>query len=367
MPRPNRASSVTSTLTVADRFRGMLLGTAVGDSVGLPAEGISPRRARKLFGDRWRQRLVLNRGMVSDDTEHTLFVAQSLLVHPTSSERFARRLAWCLRLWLMSLPAGVGLATLRAIVRLWLGFKPTRSGVRSAGNGPAMRSALIGAFFATQPDRMDDYLTAATTITHTDPRALTGAKAVAYLAAWTIREDPEHPPPLAAVLELLRAAGPHDEEWLTLLASIADAHDQRQSVEAFADRLGLGRGVTGYAYHTVPVVIYAWLRHFGDFEETLSAVLNCGGDTDTTGAIVGALAGGVVGHQGIPGRWVERLADWPRGSRLLTAVAARLADTAQDGRPARPVHYFWPAVIPRNLLFLVIVLLHGLRRLAPPY
>ncbi len=107
MPSPNRGSSVTSTLTVADRFRGMLLGTAVGDSVGLPAEGISPRRARKLFGDRWRQRLLFNRGMLSDDTEHTLFVAQSLLVHPTSCQRFARRLAWCLRWWLMSLPAAL--------------------------------------------------------------------------------------------------------------------------------------------------------------------------------------------------------------------------------------------------------------------
>jgi ADP-ribosylglycohydrolase len=53
---------------------------------------------------------VLGRGMVSDDTEHTVFVAQSLLAHPNSPELFARRLGWCLRGWLLSLPAGMARA-----------------------------------------------------------------------------------------------------------------------------------------------------------------------------------------------------------------------------------------------------------------
>ncbi len=48
-----------------------------------------------------------------------------------------------------------------------------------------MRSAPIGAFFAFSPEAMDDFLEASTRITHTDSRALTGAKAIAYLAAWT--------------------------------------------------------------------------------------------------------------------------------------------------------------------------------------
>ena len=53
----------------------------------------------------------------------------------------------------------------------------------------------------------------------------------------------------------------------------------------FAASLGLTNGVTGYIYHTVPVAVYAWLRHYGDFRVTLEAVLDCGGDTDTVGAI----------------------------------------------------------------------------------
>ena len=83
--------------------------------------------------------------MVSDDTEHTCLVAQALCAAPTDADRFARHLARGLRWWLLGLPAGIGSATLRATLKLWLGFPPARSGVFSAGNGPAMRSAILGA------------------------------------------------------------------------------------------------------------------------------------------------------------------------------------------------------------------------------
>ena len=70
------------------------------------------------------------------------------------------------------------------------------------------------------------------------------------------------------------------------------------SHQKIAESLGLSNGVTGYVYHTVPVAVYAWYRHFGCFEETVVAVLDCGGDTDTVGAIAGALAGAVAGGAG---------------------------------------------------------------------
>ena len=145
--------------------------------------------------------------MISDDTEHTLFVAQSLMAHPDSSERFAKRLAWCLRGWLLTLPAGIGMATLRSILRLWGGIPPHRSGVYSAGNGPAMRSAPIGAFFPHDPLRLESFLQASTLLTHTDPRALIGARAIARLSAWIIAQDADMPPSEAELEALLCACG----------------------------------------------------------------------------------------------------------------------------------------------------------------
>src|SRR5688572_21926737 len=124
-----------------ERFCGVLLGTAVGDALGLPAEGLSRGRIQRRWHGVWKHRFVCGRGMVSDDTEHALFVAQALLTHPDDVVAFQRCLAWKFRLWLFGLPAGIGLATLKAVIRLWMGFPPARSGVWSAGNGPAMRSA----------------------------------------------------------------------------------------------------------------------------------------------------------------------------------------------------------------------------------
>ena len=349
------------------RLRGLLVGTAVGDALGLPAEGLSRRRTRRLCQGLWRHRLIFGRGMISDDTEHTLFVAQSLLRHPAAPERFARRLGWCLRGWLLSLPAGIGFATLRAILKLWLGFPPSHSGVWSAGNGPAMRVAIIGAFFAHDPNQRAAYVAASTRITHTDPKALIGAAAIAELAAWIVRDRLTQRPPLEPFLALLRACGPNDRDWQARLDAMDRAAQEDQTVAELAESLGLGKGVTGYIYHTVPIAAYAWFRHSGDYQPALTAALDCGGDTDTVGAIVGALAGATVGEAGIPEAWRTGVADWPRSLPLLRILAERLAGGAASGQPAAPVRYFWPALPARNLVFLLIVLTHGLRRLLPPY
>lgn len=346
----------------SDAFTGLLLGTAVGDALGLPAEGLSRQRIQKIWRGRCGHRFLLGRGMVSDDTEHTLFVAQALLAHPENASAFQRCLAWKLRLWLLGLPAGVGLATLRATLKLWLAFPPNRSGVRSAGNGPAMRSAIIGAYFADNPPRRREFVSACTRLTHTDPRAETAALAVAEASAWCINQDE----PIEAWLTHLPLLGT-DEEWHALCRELTDALAARKSVQHFADALGLERGVTGYAYHTVPVALYAWLRHFGDFRSGLTAALDCGGDTDTVGAIAGALMGATVGRSGLPSEWVQGICEWPRSVTLLARVSERLARQKGAGRALGPVRYFWPAVIVRNALFLLTVLAHGFRRLAPPY
>ena len=338
------------------------MGTAVGDALGLPAEGLSRGRIERRWPGPWRHRFLLGRGMCSDDTEHTLFVAQALLAHPDDAVAFQRALAWKLRLWLLGLPAGIGLATLKAILKLWLGFPPHRSGVYSAGNGPAMRSAILGVFFPDNPAKRREFVAAATRLTHTDLKAETAAQAIAEAAAWAVFPGTSR----ESLLETLSGLGA-DEEWRALAGKLAEALRQGSSVAAFAESLGLRTGVSGYAYHTVPVALYAWLRHPGDFRSALESVLNCGGDTDTVGAIVGALAGATVGRAGIPAEWAEGLCEWPRSRRLLERVAERLAQQQMDPRPLGPVRYFWPALLPRNLLFLGVVLLHGFRRLGPPW
>ena len=127
-------------------FTGCLLGTAVGDALGLPFEGIGPRRLRRLKVLPLRHRLLPGLGLLSDDTEHACLNAQALARSNGDLEVFSKVLAWGLRFWLLSLPAGIGLGTLRALTKLLLGVSPRRSGVASDGNGPMMRAPVLGVF-----------------------------------------------------------------------------------------------------------------------------------------------------------------------------------------------------------------------------
>lgn len=341
---------------------GLLVGSAVGDALGLPAEGMSRRRIQRLWHGEWRHRFLFGRGMVSDDTEHTLFVAQALLTHPDEADAFQRCLAWKFRLWLLGLPAGIGLATLKSILRLWIGFSPQHSGVWSAGNGPAMRSAIIGAYFADAADKRRAFVVASTRLTHTDPRAETAALAIAEAAAWLVNQKEPIQDWPKRMIELSA-----DQEWQKICGLLDEALLSNQSVAAFADKLGLQNGVSGYAYHTVPVALYAWLSHRGDFQKAVEAALNCGGDTDTVGAITGALAGAEAGANEIPQAWLNGIYEWPRSRALLVQVGGKLSRQKLTKQVLGPVRYFWPTVLVRNGIFLIIVLVHGLRRLLPPY
>lgn len=353
-----------------DSLAGVILGTAVGDALGLPRENLSPRRARRLFGEPpLRHRFLFSRGMISDDTEHTCMAAQALLRFPDDPQRFARALAWKLRWWLLGLPAGVGKATLLATLRLWVGFSPRSSGVYSAGNGPAMRSALLGVCLGKHPEQLTAFVRASTRLTHTDPRAERGALLVALAAHLGATAGPSgvHIEGFLALLEERKV--PMDDELARLLATVKQHLGRGDPASILAETLGLRKGVTGYIYHTVPVALYSWLRHPRDFRAAVEEVILLGGDADTTAAITGALVGATVGAGNIPADLVEDLLEWPRSVRWMRALAERLESRFREGPSGvgRPLPLFWPGVLLRNLFFFLVVLGHILRRCLPPY
>ena len=329
---------------------GSMLGTAIGDSIGLPYEGLSRRRAERLLGPPDRHRFFFGRGMVSDDTEHTCMVAQSLIGSGGDPDAFGRRLAWGFRLWVLGLPAGIGFATLRSILKLWLGVSPEKSGVHSAGNGPAMRAAIIGA--AVQGGgKLTRLVRSSTRITHTDPRAESGALAVALAAQMASQSEFVSGP---AFLERFRAhTEGADDELGGLLETAVRAADKGQSTSDFAASLGLAEGVSGFVCHTVPVALHAWLTNQRDFRSAVRAVIQCGGDADSTGAIVGGIVGASVGRDGIPEEWLDRLIEWPRSTAWMEKLAAQLDSTMQSGVATGPIRLPIYGVIPRNLFFLL--------------
>ena len=350
-------------MSTARALIGSLTGTAVGDALGLPYENLSPRRARKLFPATDRYHFLFGRGMFSDDTEHACMTAQALLASGGEPDRFARSLARRLRWWLLGCPAGTGRATLKACLKLWVGISPKRSGVFSAGNGPCMRAPILGVAFGHQPDRLRDLVRLSTRLTHTDPKAEHAALAVALAAhlsateATFIATD--------AIARIVAGLDPSADALAQLLRQAAAAVDRE--TEAFAADLKLGRGVTGYVYHTVPVVVHAWLRHRDDFRSAIQAVIRCGGDTDTTAAIVGGIAGARVGVEGIPEPWRSGLGEWPRNLRWIDRLGRELASGVAENAPRKSVPVNPAGIVARNMVFTGAVLAHVFRRMLPPY
>jgi ADP-ribosyl-[dinitrogen reductase] hydrolase len=343
---------------------GCILGTAVGDALGLPYEGMSPTRAHKLLGPPERYRFVFGRGMISDDTEHTCMVAQSLIESGDNVDTFTRRFASRLRWWILALPAGVGKATARSCIKLWLGIRPAKSGVYSAGNGPAMRAAIFGATIDDIP-KLLEYVRASSRLTHTDPKAEFGAVAVALAAREASQNDRVNP---ERWLELVSQALPSEaSDLIEILRSATASVAKSESTLAYANALGLGRGVSGYTYHTVPVAIHCCLSFPDDFQKAVTAAIECGGDADTTAAIVGGIVGARVGKEGIPTELISGIWEWPRSVRWMESLGMALSQAWPSPHASRAPSANPIAVVLRNLIFLAIVLCHGFRRLGPPY
>ena len=318
-----------------DRMAGVLLGTAVGDALGLPAEGLSPRRRRRLFPGPWRHRWC----WAVDCRATTPSMPSSLCSRcwnvPTTRPRFSGDwpgLTW----WFASLPAGIRRATARACIKLWLGFPPTRSGVFSAGNGPAMAQPRDRRVFSRRSRRTGAIRAGIDAIDAHRSESGDSRTCRCAVARWAVEHQPHEPPQPAAIVSMLAELAPEDRDWQAWIGRVPIALAADKSVVEFAAALGLDRGVTGYIYHTVPIAAYAWLRHYGDFRAMLEACARLRRRYRHRWSDRGGLGGATVGGRGIPPELLEGIVDWPALDRS-DPPHCRAARAATRGRStARP-------------------------------
>jgi len=315
-----------------------------------------------MFPDPERYYFLGRNGATSDDYDHACMTVEALCVCQGDVEVFGRELARRIKIWAACIPGGIGLATLRSSLKLWLGSGPQRSGVFSAGNGPAMRSHALGACLR-DTQQLARFVRASTLITHSDPKAFTGAWVVALASRHSATAGKVDGAAFLQDVSALMDSVGGDPGFTRSLEETLQSVAHGEATHEFARRYGQ-RGVSGYIYHTVPAVIHAWLSHPEDLLPALKAVIRCGGDTDTTASILGGIIGARVGVARIPTPLVERLILWPRRlsgvEALSVAVANGSVPTIRTKVPA------WQYLL-RNAWFDPVVLLHGFRRLGPPY
>jgi ADP-ribosylglycohydrolase len=342
-------------LTLREHLAGTLLGTALGDSLGLACEGMSARAIARRFGTVDRFRLLGSTGFVSDDTEQAALIAQSLARHPVDVDSCVRAFQRSLLGWFCRLPWGVGRATVRSCLRIGLGRSP--SGVVSAGNGAAMRATVVGTFFHDRPGPRREFGRALAEVTHRDGRAVEGALYVAELAAMCVRSVTGTR--LQTVEAEARRIVTEPELGNALARAVALANEGAETRDA-----ALACMTSGFVVHTVPFATFCFLRFGDDPARALTEAISAGGDTDSIGAILGAWLGALHGEAGLPGALIGRIHDGPFGPTHLRALAACL-EQVREG-VACPVPSYSPTrALARNLALYPVILGHGFRRLWP--
>lgn len=296
-----------------DRARATLWGLALGDAAGMPSQTFDRARIARTYGtiDRLRAPCAahpvahgLRAGQVTDDTEQAMLLAHRLATEP---DRFDER-GWAddLLRWEASVAARglrdlLGPSTKAALEALLAGESPAESGRRGTTNGAAMRIAPLGIATPLEPfEALLARVERVSRVTHHTGEAIGAAAAVAALVSAGIGGasfEAALPAALAAARlgqRRCRTRGEHDihdalERALELAAGEADLATIAEAV-----------GTSVAAHESVPAAFALARRAGGDAARAVFAAANIGDDTDTIGAIAGALCGACAGMAALP-------------------------------------------------------------------
>jgi len=280
-----------------DRIVGCIIGGAIGDYIGSPLEGrIGPLNV-----------IIPASSEITDDTQLTLATCEAIMrdgrpnpeaIAHAFGEWFSQRRI-----------SGMGSSTLKALRDITFGAHwalAGASGEMSAGNGAAMRIAPL-AFCV-------------------DARSLEGRRAIKD-ASWVTHRNDEA---FAGALAIALAIATPDFDFIsTVLAELPDSNtaDRLQLLASEHDvsiaDFGIRYGASGYVADSVPLALIAASRAgVSGFQDAVVGVIACGGDTDTTGSMVGQIVGSKVGLSGIP----DELVSLPFGREPVRRIAEEFAD-----------------------------------------
>ena len=316
-----------------NRYRGCLVGGAIGDALGRPVEGRSKERVRALYPNGlrdfepwygWRSGPV---GTFTDDTQLTIVIAEWLLdvgARPLSPEGLADRIVEWGRTG-----RGIGVATSEALWNYEQGRPWWQAGVASAGNGAAMRAAPYGLRFAGQPEELRNAAALGTVPTHADITAVASAVVQAAAVNLCLVAEPGSLEPEAFLGALVESVADLDLPALALrsgrgsfsltqrIAEVAEWRGRR-SWDVF-EHFQNG----AFVLETTPVVLWCLLELQDRPEEALVTAVMGGRDADTIAAMLGNLLGALHGEGAFPSRWRgDNLEDHDR----LLGLADRLYD-----------------------------------------
>jgi len=315
-------------MDILDKFQGSLLGLAIGDTLGRPFEGKLRSEIYSNFNS--FEEFIQNKKNLfktyTDDTQLTLHTAEALIrgngfnLNNFISEYIK---------WLDDPPIGAGYGCISSIKKLKYGIPWEEAASNSGGNGTAMRIAPIGLFYYKDLKGLKFAAIKSSILTHSHPAASAGSVVIARAIAYLIDKDPKIKFSVDQFFEAIISSisGSKEEIWEEFLEILNKLKSNLHiSIEAglikfsqigvkspffIEDYLGHAF-VHPYAISTVVCSIFIFLKKLNSFKDCIFELATAGGDSDTVGAIGGALAGAYFGLKNIPNDLIKLVKNYKK-------------------------------------------------------
>ena len=304
---------------LSDRARGVMLGLAVGNLLGIPMEGDSYRSIERRYpeGVRDIDPFEAQRPM-DDDLAQAVELGETLVDGGDYVSQFADRLVT----WREENGRGIGITTNAVINELEAGHPPPEAARllyerrRIAPNGGVMRCAPVALGRLRQPELLVSDSAAACVVTH---YATTCQWSCILVNALIARLLQGAEPDLASLMAAASADGAPD--MLATATSdgipteVLDAIAGKSPVQSDASWLKQDQRLIGHTLICLQSGLWAAVTGL-DFEMALRGIIEGGGDTDTNGAVAGAVLGARYGASAIPKRWLDCIPERDRIEKL---------------------------------------------------
>jgi len=308
-----------------DRIYGCLVGVAVGDAMGMPSSMMDPETIRKTFHGGIKDFVpappdhVIHKGMqageVTDDTQQTLLVADSLIANgEVNPHDIAHRLIQ----WAESMGAFhsmmLGPSTLRSLYAIRSGRPIEETGLVGDTNGAAMKISPVGIYSMGNLEQTVEAVALACLPTHNTNIAIAGAAAIAMAVGSALRKQTSIDRIIERALQAAKLGLKKGNIWFgasilertkLALSIVAENHDREKIMNQLYQVIGAGVLIT----ETVPLCLAIVKMAEGNPVEAIRIAVNLGGDCDTTASIVGAICGAYSGASSFPAQWIEKIED----------------------------------------------------------
>ena len=309
---------------VRDRARGVMLGVAVGNLLGLPLESRTRQQIREHYPNGVTEIRVEEMARpMDDDLAQAVELAEALLESGDLTERFAARLIH----WRRVNGRGMGRLTRQSIAQLEDKVRPPSAAYAVyrakgciASNGGIMRCAPVAVARWRQPQLLARETADTCAVTHYAPACQWSCVIINSVVSVLLAGGPLD---LGKLLAAAKVDGCPDLVSLAQNSGVtsnilADAIRKRPAPRDTNWMQGK-RGTNGHTLLTMQAGLWAATTPL-NFEDALVALVSSGGDTDTNGALAGAVLGARHGASAIPLRWVTLVAQRER----LVSLADRL-------------------------------------------